>query len=269
MPRATRTLLGGSRIPSILILIHAFAPLGCSLDEGGIGGSPGPGGVGGAPPLETSMLRVAHLAVGVPALDATELDFTVTDQGSFNGISFGRATPPATLPSDIHQLSVTEPGGVESLADATWELEADVRYTVVAYRKPEATGALGLFVFDEGIDDLEMGHGRVLIGNAADDSTWAMVHVVDSGTGEVVAPSLAPGDQSEPIDLEAGQYELGLSISSAPPAIDLGPFLVDVAADETTILILVDGDVTDGAVEAAVHVLESTTAGMIPAIPLG
>lgn len=268
MSGATRALLGASRIGVVLVLVHALTAFGCAANEGGGGGSSGFGGVGGAPLVETSTLRVAHVAVGGPGVDSPELDFNIADQGSFNGISFGRATQLATLPSDVHQLSAAEPGRMTPLANVTWELEADVRYTVAAYRERDPVDAIGLFIFDERIDGLELGRGRVLIAHGAADSAWGTLNVVDTGTNEVIAAALAPGDQAQPIDLAAGSYELGLSISSVPPTIDAGPFLIDVAADETTVLILIDEDPSDGSVEGVVYVLEPTTVGAIPAISL-
>lgn len=263
---------GCTPISILLVLVIGLTSFGCNSleaggDTGGVGG--GPGGAGGAGGVATAMLRVVHLAVGVPEVDATRLDFTVVDEGSFNGIAFGRASQPATLPSGMHSLDVTEPGGGQLLASVTWELEADGRYTVVAYRDSSESTTTGLMLFDGSADGLAIGSGRVLMGHGADDSTWAMVDVVDSDANEVLAAGLVLGSQTEAIDLAAGEHELGFSVASPPPAIDKGPFPIDVSADETLVIIVVDGDVVDQSVDATVYILGPDTTGMVPAIPLG
>lgn len=215
------------------------------------------------------MLRVVHLAVGVPGIDEPRLDFTVVDEGSFNGIAFGRASQPAILSAGEHRLNVTYPGGGQLLATLAWELEVDARYTAVAYRDSSQASSTGLILFEDGSDGRPVDRGRVLFGHGADDSTWSTMAVVDSDANQVLATGLVLGSRTEPIDLPAGPHDLGFSVSSPPPAIDQGPFRIDVTIDETLLLIMVDGDIVDGSVDLAVYVLEPDTAGMIPAIPPG
>jgi hypothetical protein len=256
----------GSAIHLLSLLALGLGAWGCSDSSGGggFGAFGGAGGVGGMP---TSMLRVAHLAAGVPEVDDTRLDFTVVDEGSFNSISFGRASRAASLASGVVQVDVTEPGGGLSLASVSVELEADVQYTVAAYRNSDEANGTGLMVFDEGTDGLESGLGRVVIGHAAEDSTWASVDVVDVDTDEVLVSDLGLGEQSEPLDFSAGEHRLGFSTSSVPPAIDEGPFRIAVSANQTAVVIAVDRDVADASVDAAVYVLEPNTSGVIPVIP--
>jgi len=269
VPVSKRIEVGCCPISIVSVLVLGLAVFGCSNSSGGgEGGAAGGGGEGGAGGLATSMLRVVHLAIGVPEIDAARLDFTVVDEGSFNDIAFGRASQRATLPAGMHELNVTEPGGGAPLGSVSWELEPEIQYTVVAYRNSGASSMTDLIVFDEGTDGLEVDSGRVLVGHGADDSTWATVDIVDADASEVLAADLALGGQTEPIDLVAGQHQLGFSVSSPPPTIDEGPFTIDVSADVTSVLIVVDGDLVDASVDATVYVLEPDTMGMIPAIPL-
>lgn len=215
------------------------------------------------------MLRVVHLAVGVPGVDEPRLDFTVVDEGSFNGIAFGRASQRALLPAGVHRLHVTGPGGGQPLATLTWDLEVDARYTVVAYRDSSEASSTGLILFEEGSDGRPIDRGWVLIGHGADDSTWSTMALVDSDANQVLATGLVLGSRAEPIELPPGSYDLGFSVSSPPPAIDEGPLRIDVTIDETLLFIVVDGDIVDGSVDLAVYVLEPDTTGMIPAVPSG
>ena len=271
MPRRQRIEVGPRVVSSLSIAVLGLVLFGCSSSSGGGGGTAAGGGAGGetgAGGMVPSTVRVAHLAVAVPEVDAARLDFTVVDQGSFNDIAFGRASGRATLAAGMHRVEATEPGSGSPLASVTWELEPEGRYTVVAYRNSGEAASTGLVVFDEGTEGLEVDHGRVVIGHGVDDSTWATVAVVDSDASEVLATGLVLGGQTVPIDLVAGPHELGFSVSSVPPMIDEGPFPVDVSTGETTVLIVVDGDFVDASVDATVYILEPDTAGMIPAIPL-
>lgn len=265
MPERQRIGVGPRAVWSLSIAVLGLVVFGCASSSGGGGGAGGEAGAGGIAP---SILRVAHLAVAVPEADAARLDFTVVDQGSFNDIAFGRASGRATLAAGTHRVDATEPGGGPPLASVTWELEPEGRYTVVAYRNSGEAISTGLIVFDEGTEGLEAGRGRIVIGHGADDSTWATVDVVDSDASEVLATGLVLGGQTAPIDLAAGPRELGFSVSSVPPVIDEGPFPVDVSTGETTVLLVVDGDLVDASVDATVYILEPNTTGMIPAIPL-
>jgi len=256
----------------ILSMLLSVAWLGCSLDSSGGGPGPGTGGgggEGGAGGVETSSLRVAHLAVGIPEVGATRLDFRVVNQGSFNDIAFGRVSQSAELPSGVHQLDLMLPGGVTPLVGVSWELEADVRYTVVAYRDATAPELTGLIVLEERTNGLAVDRGRVLVGHGADDSTWATVAIVDVSANALLASGLVLGTQIEPVDLEPGPQELGFSISSVPPAIDEGPFEIDVSAGETSVVIPVDENLVDGATDPVIYVLKRGTVGMIPVVPGG
>lgn len=251
----------------VALLALALGSWGCSSFSGGggFGGFGGAGGVGGTP---TSTLRVAHLAVDVPQADDTRLDFSIKDEGSFNAISFGRASRAPSLASGMVQVEVTQPGGGFPLASVSVELEADVRYTVAAYRNSDEASGTGLMVFDEGTEGLEPGSGRVVVGHGVDDDAWATVDVVDVDTNEVLASDIPLGGQSGPLDFSAGEQRLGFAVSSVPPAIDDGPYRISVAADETAVVMVVDRDVADASVDAAVYLLEPDTSGMIPAVPL-
>lgn len=263
----------GRFLASILFLVLLdIGSLGCGSSDsggsGGRGGTGGEGGAGGAGGVPTSMLRVVHLAARAPVLGAAQLDFAVVDQGSFNGIAFGRASQWAILPSGLHRLDVTEPGSEEALATLTSELEADARYTVVAYRDASQSNSIGLLLFDYVSQDPVLDRGQVRIAHAADDPTWMTMAVVDADANVVLASGLVLGSRSDPLDLPAGTYQLGFSVSSLPPAIDHGPFPIEVTAGERLFLIVVDRDPVEGSVDLAVYVLGPDTAGMIPTIPL-
>jgi hypothetical protein len=258
-------------ILTLFVLVVGLASFGCNfssggdLGDGGSTGGGGSGGAGGAGGADPAMLRVAHLAPEVPRSGATEVDFTIVDQGSFNSIGFGRVSRYGALSSGVYFLAVTEPGGGPPLATLMPDLEAGVRYTVVAYRD---SGAMSLMLFEERTDGLGIERGLVLAAHAADDSSWGALHLINAGTDEVLAADLAFGIVSDPIDLVAGEYELGFAVASPPPAIDRGPFRASVEAAQSLILVVVDADTADESVDPSVYILTPDTIGMITATPL-
>lgn len=261
-------------VSPLLALAIGLASFGCDPSfsggppGGGLAGMGGSGGGGGAGGADTAMLRVVHLAPEVPRSGATEVDFTIADEGSFNSIGFGRASRYGRLSSGVHAVSVTEPGGGAPLASVMPDLEAGFRYTVVAYRNSGEASAMSLMLFEENTDGLGMDSGRVLAGHAADDSSWGVVHLINAGNDEVLAADLVFGTEGDPIDLVAGEYDLGFSVASPPPTIDHGPFRVSVEAAQPLILVVVDTDTIDGSVDPTVYTLTPDTMGMVTATPL-
>jgi hypothetical protein len=259
-----RALTSALRALSIGLTLVGCDASGGDFGPGGTGGAAGTGGMGGS---DTAMLRVAHFAPEVPMASATEADFTIADEGSFNSIGFSRVSQYATLPSGSHVVSVTEPGGREPLASMTLELEVDGQYTVVAYRDSREVTAMGLMLFEENTDGLAMDRGRVLVGHGADDSSWRVLSVVDADTDEVYALDLAFGNQAEPADLVADEYVVGFDVSPPSPMIDEGSFRLDVNAGQLSILVVVDNDTVDESVEEAVYAIGPNTSGPVPALP--
>lgn len=242
---------------------------GCSSSSsGGFGGFGGTGGGGGMEGAETAQLRVAHFAPEVPSAGATDIDFNIVDEGSFNSIGFGQVTQYAVLRTGIHSVTAREPGARgEPSASVTPELSVDEQYTILGYRHSREAGAMGLLLFEESVSGLAVNNGRLLIGHGADDSSWPALDVVDADTDEVLAADLLFGSLTEPIDLVAGEHRFGLYVASSLPRVERGRFRVNVEMGEVVILIVVDNDTVDASVDAAMYSIGPNTTGSVSALP--
>ncbi|MEM8608254.1 MAG: hypothetical protein AAGF92_14175 [Myxococcota bacterium] len=215
-------------------------------------------------------LRVAHLAPGVPNPLDTALDFEVLSQGSFDDIQFAHVSDTVLLDADTYFVTASATNGVaEALADAAPRLDDSTLSTVIAYRDASEPDGLNLAVL--GADEFGLGTttGRLVVGHGADDSEWALVDVVDASTGEVLIAGLAFGDQSAPIDVEAGELEVRFDGVLPSADISQGPFLVTVEPDELLLLFIIDVDTNVNSVNAELYGLGPRTIGSIDPLPKG
>lgn len=252
---------------ALLELAIGIALIGCNSSSGmiGTGATGGGGGMGGS---ETAMLRVAHFASDVPLASATEMDFVIPGEGSFNSIGFGQVAQYATVRTGRHIVSANEPGaGGELLSSITAPLEIDGRYTIVAYRDSREAAALGLMILEEETAGLAMGSGRVLIGHAADDNSWQTVNVVDFESDQVFAADLVFRGQTVPRDLVAGEYLFDFDVLAPVPIAAQGLFRLNVETGQSSLLIVVDHEVMDESVDVAVYAIGPTTVGPVSPLP--
>ncbi len=241
-----------------------------SNDLGGSGGAGGIGGAGGegGQAIVTAMLRVAHFAADVPAANATEVDFFVVGEGSFNSIGFGRVTQYGSVPVGPVVVEARALGGGALLATASDDLEAGGRYTFVAYRDRAEPSEMSLMRFDEEVSDLDPARGRVWVGHGVDDTSWATVQLILADAAEVPIAPLAFGEQAAPLDLDAGPHDLGFDTTPPSPTIDYGPFTIDVVGGETLILFAIDRDPIDESASAEVFPIRSGTTGTVDPLPV-
>ena len=266
---------GWSAISGAVTLTCAVASAACSSSSSGggggfigTGGQAGGGGEGGQGGVESAMLRVAHMATDVPSATATEVDFFIVGEGSFNSIGFGRVTLYATVPAGPQVVEVRTLGGGGVLATASGDFEPGSRHTFVAYRDAAEATEMRLMEFDEDVSGLDPTQGRLWVGHGVDDASWSIVHVVRVDENEVPLAQLELGEQTPPIDLDEGPHGLGFDIAAPSPTIDYGPFTIAVEGGEPLILFAVDQDTTDLSALAEVFRIGPDTSGAIDPLPV-
>lgn len=262
----------GGAVGAAAALISAAVLVGCGSSSsggtgGGFGGGGGVGGEGGQGGIEPAMVRMVHLATDVPRPDRTEVNFFMIGSGSFDFIGFGIATlygvvPPGTLVVEARTL-----GRGNVLATASGEVESGGHYTFVAYRDGAQATSMSLAFFDEGVSDLSPTQGRLWVGHGVDDASWDTVQVVLADGDLMPIAQLGLGQQTPPIDLDAGSHSLGFDITAPSPAIDVGPYSVELDAGTPLILFAVDRDTSNLSVIPEVFPIVPDFAGAIDPLP--
>lgn len=216
---------------------------------------------------ETSLLRVAHLAPELPTPASSFVDFDISGVGSFNSFEYRRVSAYAEVSPGLRVIAVTRAGtSTELLARITPRLELGGLYTVIAYRDERESSAMNLMLIEERVDGLGVESGRLVVGHAADDSSWPAMDVVEQETSSVLVADLPFGESSDSVDLNESGQSLRFEASSPPPIVVAGPFRILVEAEEPSIVFVADEDTAEGSVRAAVYWIGPNSTGLIEAL---
>ena len=231
----------------------------------GDGGEGGPGGTGGN--RTEPELRFAHLAPEVPSAADTAVDLLVDGETMVEELRFGWAADFVTLPAGEHELGIAIAGESEPIFTAPVELENGDVLTVVAYRVSAADPPLDVFMLDGRLDELQPGHGRVVLAHGADAAVLSVVDVIIAADG-ACPPALVSGFEfgeqwTLAPDPQAMSFPLALSAPDGDCIPALPPLSATVAADVATLWIAVDRD-TGPNLRPAMYVLVGDASGAIP-----
>lgn len=264
---------GWSAISGAIALTCAMASVACSSSSdggggfGGTGGEAGGGGQGGEGGIEPAMVRVAHLAPDAPRPTGTAVNFFMSGAGSFNSIEFGIVTLYGVVRPGPLVVEVQTLGRGDVLASASGDVESGGRYTFIAHRDGAQATEMSLVFFDENVSDLSSTQGRLIVGHGVDDASWDVVQVVLIDEDPVPLGQLGLGQQTPPIDLDAGPHSLGFDTTAPSPEIDVGPFTVELESEEPLILFAIDRDTADLSALPEIFPIRPDTAGEVDPLP--
>jgi len=253
-----------------IVAAAALAAMGCGDDNGdnsggnggdaGSGGSAGSGGeagMGGAPMGEATVYA-AHLAPGVPTADDTAVAIYVNGEEveALGTISYGEGTGRVPLPAPAtYDIGIGLAGGDGPLLELEGVMLNDGDdIAAVAYRT-NAELPVAVFTYNLSTEGLADGSGRVFVSHGANDSLLDPVNIslgADPDCSTLIESfafgATAPGDGEDPLDLPADAYPIGFDVADdACP--EVGPVDVPVTADVTSVVVAVDEDTTDEALD--------------------
>lgn len=156
---------------------------------------------------KVAQLRVLHLSANAPAVKAF-----VDGTAAFPEISFGQSTGWASFAAAAHQLDVSATGtAAGAVLTAQLPLEGGKRYTAVA--AGELPNLQALFI-DNSNTGLAGGQIRVRAIHAAPRVGVVDVYSVSpTGTATQIVSNVQFGNVSNPLDLPAGAYTLGIDVN--------------------------------------------------------
>ena len=261
--------LGALQAIAAMGFVTALAACSSSNSTGidGTGGASGFGGQGGQGGVEPALVRMVHLATDVPRPERTEVNFFMIGSGSFDFIGFGIVTLYGVVPPGPLVVEARTLGRGDVLATASAEVESGRYYTFVAYRDEAQATEMNLAFFDEDVADASATQGRLWVGHGVDDASWDSVQVVLADGDPMPLATLGLGEQTPPIDLDAGPHEIGFDIAAPSPAIDVGPFTVELDPGNPSIVFAVDRDTTNLSVSPEVFAIGPNTSGAIDPLP--
>ena len=249
-----------------IVAALALGVVGCG-DSSSNGGTGGTGGT----PTNMAMVRVAHLAPGVPSADDTAVDILVNGESSSITLEFGESSGFVELPPGDYTFGIAAAGSTDSVLDVgpVTLLAGDI-LNAIAYRDEASDAAVPVSVFAiPGVNVAPAGQGTLYVAHGADNAALDPVDLIDvlpAACPPPILDDLEFGAVEGPLELQAGTLNIGFSLDSTPECqLDAGPLAAPVTANVVTIAVAVDTDPSE-ALELAVYALLPTTKGEIPTL---
>lgn len=221
-----------------------------------------------------ALVRIAHLAPEIPSAEDTSVDILVNGQPSGITAEFGQASGFVSLPPGEYSFGIAAAGSTDPVLSVDVTLEPGDVITVVAIRNVinagEGEPPVAVLAFPGGTEDLEDGLGRVFVGHGADDSLLDPVGVVNAADcPPPIIDQFAFGAVAGPLDLPEITVPVGFSLRPATDdgcTVAAGPLDARVTPGVVTILVAVDEDVTDAALNPSIYALIGDASGEIPTL---
>jgi len=156
-----------------------------------------------------TQLRVLHLSPDSPPVDAF-VDGAMPS--NFQTISFTESTRYTTLAAGNHSLDVSADGTVAGavISAPSLPLDSDGKYTAIAIDSLEDISAI---VFEDDATGLDEGKIRVRAIHAAPAVGQVdVLNVAADGTATALVSNVDFGEFSNPLDINAGAYTLGVDV---------------------------------------------------------